>query len=358
MSAGLDGRSRALIPDRRFARLARRHTRVLASLLVATLTASLLWAPPQAVAAPPPGPGLHTPPATSTPVSPVVGTPSAPPAMPVWTAPAQAWPAGGLGTVTVDTTAAGAARTAKPAAKAGAKPAASGVGRVGGLPVVVRGRGDAAVAGDPAGTRSRDQAAPGLVPSAVQVSVADRATTDAAGVRGVLFTLLRADGLTGPSGVALDVDYSGFANAYGGGYGGRLRLVRMPACVLTTPEVPSCQWQTPIDTAVNTPDTQVVSDDVLDVADPAGPAGAGTFPLPPAGTGETVPVRADGQPPNPAAPSAKASSAAGPGTADTSGQPVFALTAGAASDNGDYSQTSLSPTYSWTAGTPGRRVQL
>ena len=81
--------------------------------------------------------------------------------------------------------------------------------------------------------------------------------------------------------------------------------------------------------------------------------GSGTFPLPPAGTGETVPVRADGQPPNPAAPSAKAGGAAGPGVADTSGQPVFALTAGAASDNGDYSQTSLSPTYSWTAGTPG-----
>ncbi len=192
-----------------------------------------------------------------------------------------------------------------------------------------------------------------MVPATVQVSVADRATTDAAGVRGVLFTLLRADGLTGPSGVALDVDYSGFANAYGGGYGGRLRLVRMPACVLSTPEVPQCQWQTPVDTGINTPDTHVVSDDALDVADPAGAGGAGTFPLPPPGTGETVPVRTDGQPPNPTAPSAKTAGAAGPGTADLSGQPVYALTASAASDNGDYSQTSLSPTYSWTAGTPG-----
>ncbi|WP_380282172.1 RHS repeat-associated core domain-containing protein [Kitasatospora purpeofusca] len=42
------------------------------------------------------------------------------------------------------------------------------------------------------------------------------------------------------------VDYSAFAEALGGNYASRLRLVSLPACASTTPEVAACQVQTPL----------------------------------------------------------------------------------------------------------------
>jgi hypothetical protein len=79
----------------------------------------------------------------------------------------------------------------------------------------------------------------------VRVSVADRAVTRAAGVSGVMFTVAPAQGAAAVGRVALDVDYSGFAALYGADFGARLRLVRLPACAVTSPERPECQARSP-----------------------------------------------------------------------------------------------------------------
>ncbi|QMU67796.1 RHS repeat domain-containing protein [Streptacidiphilus sp. P02-A3a] len=49
----------------------------------------------------------------------------------------------------------------------------------------------------------------------------------------------------------VSLDYSSFAQLYGGGYGSRLSLVQLPACVLTTPQIASCQRQTPLQSSNN-----------------------------------------------------------------------------------------------------------
>ena len=40
--------------------------------------------------------------------------------------------------------------------------------------------------------------------------------------------------------VKVEVDYSAFRSAYGGDWASRLRLVRLPACALTTPDKAGC----------------------------------------------------------------------------------------------------------------------
>src|SRR6266511_1945753 len=79
--------------------------------------------------------------------------------------------------------------------------------------------------------------------SSVRVDVMDRSAADVAGVSGAIVVLSRADGVTALGRVRLRVDYSRFANAFGADYGNRLRLVELPACVLTAPTEPSCQTQ-------------------------------------------------------------------------------------------------------------------
>ncbi|SNX62823.1 RHS repeat-associated protein [Streptomyces sp. TLI_55] len=46
--------------------------------------------------------------------------------------------------------------------------------------------------------------------------------------------------------VSVVVDYSSAAKAYGGGYGSRLTLTRLPACALTTPQRAECRTRTPL----------------------------------------------------------------------------------------------------------------
>jgi YD repeat-containing protein len=69
---------------------------------------------------------------------------------------------------------------------------------------------------------------------------------DAAGVHGAMFTVARADGGTTAGWTHVSVDYHGFAHAYGGDYASRLRIVELPACALTTPQVTRCRGQTAI----------------------------------------------------------------------------------------------------------------
>ncbi|MEV4395670.1 RHS repeat-associated core domain-containing protein [Nonomuraea sp. NPDC049607] len=95
---------------------------------------------------------------------------------------------------------------------------------------------------------SRDAGGKGplRISGAARARVLDRAAVAGTGLDGVVFALEQ------PAGDTVDVrlDYSGFAAAYGGDYGSRLRLVGLPACALTTPGRDECRTIRPL-TAVN-----------------------------------------------------------------------------------------------------------
>lgn len=85
-------------------------------------------------------------------------------------------------------------------------------------------------------------------PGAVTVHVLDHAKASAAGIDGVLMTVAPAGAAQGGP-VRVGLDYSGFAQAYGGNYGQRLRLIAYPRCVLTSPSTPSCRVAIPLASA-------------------------------------------------------------------------------------------------------------
>ncbi|GIM93653.1 polymorphic toxin-type HINT domain-containing protein [Paractinoplanes toevensis] len=126
--------------------------------------------------------------------------------------PAPVWPAAGAADVAVP----GPATTAA---------------RAGQLPVRVS---------RPGTVRTTGKRATGAAPASVGIRVLDRASTERAGVRGVLLQANRADRQTGDAAVDLTVDYSGFRTAYGGDWASRLRLVALPTCALTTPQRAEC----------------------------------------------------------------------------------------------------------------------
>ncbi|WP_327007610.1 polymorphic toxin-type HINT domain-containing protein [Dactylosporangium sp. NBC_01737] len=250
--------------------------------------------------------------------------------------PAAVWPAGGEALVSVDTAASGAARSASSSVTAGR-------GTPGGLPVVVRG---SAMSSDARSTQTAPAA-----PGSVRLAVAGQDVSAKAGVRGVLFTVARADGAAGTSKVALDINYAGFADGYGGDYGGRLGLVRMPVCVLTTPERPECQVQTPVEGASNDPQTRVISADAVDVTQSA-------VALTSSATSKTAEPKL-GDPGPGTVKAGEQSKAAFPDTSGetvapaASGGTVYALASVAAGPAGNYSETSLSQSAGWAAGSQG-----
>ncbi|HET9141752.1 MAG TPA: type IV secretion protein Rhs, partial [Actinophytocola sp.] len=151
---------------------------------------------------------------------PVTKSPAAP-------RPATAWPAGGSAVVQLSGST--APETSRRADLGAAVP---GLVRAGDLPVTVGATG--------AGS--------------VRVTLAEPATAHRAGVTGVLLSLAADTALS----TSVGVDYSGFRYAGGADLGSRLRLVRLPACALSTPQVPSCLVQTPV-SSHNDPLTQVVT---------------------------------------------------------------------------------------------------
>jgi hypothetical protein len=92
-------------------------------------------------------------------------------------------------------------------------------------------------------------------PSSVKVAVQPRSLAAKLGVSGVVWSLGAA---SGRGSVRVGLDYSSFSEAIGGNYASRLRLVELPSCALTTPELAKCQVQTPL-TSVNTPTSSSVS---------------------------------------------------------------------------------------------------
>ncbi|MFD1661615.1 RHS repeat-associated core domain-containing protein [Streptomyces caeni] len=151
-----------------------------------------------------------------------------------------------------------------------------------------------------------------------RVTVLDQKAARRAGVTGVLLTA-RADA----AGTAeVRVGYSGFASAVGGGWSQRLRLVQLPACVLTTPQKAECRRQTPLAS-----DNDLAHQSVSAKVHLAAPEELSSQLLRTAGstaTGTTVL----------AVTAAVTGGGSGPSPAGT----------------GDYSATPLSPSSSWQAG--------
>jgi RHS repeat-associated protein len=131
--------------------------------------------------------------------------------------------------------------------------------------------------------------------SEVQISVLGPEVAKTANFQGVLLTARPDKTVTAP--VSLALGYGSFAGAYGAGWGSRLRLVEFPACFLTTPKEKGCRDYREIAGAVNDPATQTISA-------PVALAGAG----------------------------------------------VFALTAGASSENGNFGATPLNQSLAWAQG--------
>ncbi|QUQ71911.1 large secreted protein [Kutzneria sp. CA-103260] len=81
------------------------------------------------------------------------------------------------------------------------------------------------------------------------------------GLDGELITVQRTDQTPGPIDASLTLDYSSFRDAVGGDWASRLRLVRLPDCVATTPDKPQCLTATPL-TSTNDAKALTVSADV------------------------------------------------------------------------------------------------
>lgn len=201
-----------------------------------------------------------------------------------------AWPAPGTATTAV------------------APSGAHGGARAGSLPVLLK-----AVPGGTAKNAASRAAAPAQSPSTAKVRVFSHAQAVAAKVPGVLFTVTPVAG-SGP--VSVSVDYSSFQNAAGADFGGRLRLVRLPACALTTPQVAACQVQTPLVSANDAAAKTVTATVDLAAADTARSSAASASPSSAAGTQSLV----------------LAADTAGSGT------------------NGDYTASPVSPSGTWSAG--------
>jgi RHS repeat-associated protein len=144
--------------------------------------------------------------------------------------------------------------------------------------------------------KTRAKGAP-ATPAKTRVRVLDQKASTAADVSGFLFGLTRADQGQGEAPAQLTVDYSSFAEASGGDWASRLKLVSLPACALTTPRAEGCL--TPAEVGgVNDMEKQTL----------------------------TAPVSVGNT------------------------ERVMAVTAASGGSSGDYAATSLSPAASWSAG--------
>jgi RHS repeat-associated protein len=153
-------------------------------------------------------------------------------------------------------------------------------------------------------------------PSGVSAKIAPQSLARELGVSGAVFTV----GSTGSAGeLRVGLDYSAFAQAYGGNYGSRLELFTLPACALTSPQLAACQVRTPIKGAVNDVESQSLSAVVS---------------LPAATQASNV------------------KSTVSP-VSDPTNPPVLAASASAGEEGGStgqYAASTLSPDGSWTAG--------
>ncbi|MGW5611640.1 polymorphic toxin-type HINT domain-containing protein [Streptomyces sp. NPDC003753] len=192
-------------------------------------------------------------------------------------------------------------------------------------------------------------------PSTVDVTIKSRDAAAKAGVNGVLFTVTPSDAGTGK--VSLSMDYSSFAQAYGGDFGSRLQLVQLPACALTTPQPAACHTQTPLESK-NNPAAKSLTATVqlgTSVSPKTAPTTAGHT-----ASDSSAPLASQGKAPV----SKKASNStqlAGErpllASASTTSSSTMVMAVVSGSSDGDgggpsgtYSATTLKPSGSWSAG--------
>jgi hypothetical protein len=173
------------------------------------------------------------------------------PVMNPWHGQPASWPASGTGAADITT-----ATTLSKASRPRAGPSA-GSARAGGLPVWV---GPPDTTSSSAPRRTATDAYLGSPVTRVTVGMASHAMATALGVHGVVFTVARADSRAGAGRVHVSLDYSAFADAYGGNYASRIHLVELPACALTTPQVARCRKQVQPGSANDTKTGQVGAD--------------------------------------------------------------------------------------------------
>ncbi|WP_440351713.1 polymorphic toxin-type HINT domain-containing protein [Melissospora conviva] len=130
-------------------------------------------------------------------------------------------------------------------------------------------------------------------PTRMRVETLARDVSDRARVDGPVVKLSRRDGTAADAKVEVTLSYEGIEHAYGGDFGARLRLVRLPDCALTTPGAAGCAAE-PIET-INDAESKTLT--------------------------ATVTVGATGA--------------------------VYAMTAQEASSQGDFGATALSPSSTW-----------
>ncbi|WP_229848732.1 RHS repeat-associated core domain-containing protein [Streptomyces melanogenes] len=142
---------------------------------------------------------------------------------------------------------------------------------------------------------------------AVGVRVLDQQQAAGLGVNGVV---LSVQGPPTGGNAELGIDYGKFASAYGGDWAGRLQVVRLPDCALTSPSEAKCRTRTPLESTNH----------------------RGSNRLDAKLTFNSTPAKAKG-------------------VAAASGQTmVLALTAGTKSGSGDYKATPLAASSTWEAG--------
>jgi RHS repeat-associated protein len=222
-----------------------RRSRAVSGFVAAVLIVPLLGSAAQATAATRyPTPSVNLGPSGSDPGAAPVRTVKLPnPTAKSFTPSAVSWP----GAASVSTALAAPAQAASAAARSRTATGALGpAARAAGTPLTLR-----AVA---------DKQGAYQGPASVNVRVLDHAESAKTGVNGVVFTATPEGAGRGSAQVSLD--YSSFAQAYGGNYASRLHLVELPACALTTPQLAACRTQTPLassnDTAAHSVTAQVV----------------------------------------------------------------------------------------------------
>ncbi|MEV1092860.1 RHS repeat domain-containing protein [Streptomyces microflavus] len=158
-------------------------------------------------------------------------------------------------------------------------------------------------------------------PQKVQVQVLDRATTESLGVEGVVLALRPTAGAEGS--VDVEVDYSGFRDAYGGDWASRLTLKTLPACALATPGKKGCATGESLTTSNDASEGTLKAAVTLPEAAPTTTSqAAGTAPVARSAGAQVV----------------------------SGGTMLLAATAAEAGPSGNFKATSLSPSASWSAG--------
>ncbi|MDF5755100.1 RHS repeat-associated core domain-containing protein [Spongiactinospora sp. TRM90649] len=106
--------------------------------------------------------------------------------------------------------------------------------------------------------RPAERSAAAVSPRRLRLRTHDRAVAARVGVAGPVFSLSRTLGSAPVAAVTAAVDYAAFGEGFGGAFGSRLRLARLPHCALVTPQEPRCATATPLKT-VNDTETKTLT---------------------------------------------------------------------------------------------------